>query len=94
MPVDQPTINFAWVDKATVLHEFGHVLGLIEEHQNPRANLAWNKDLIYRELGGPPNHWSKHQIEANIFWTIDAAEIGDYRDFDPKSVMNMIFAAA
>src|SRR5690242_7229133 len=42
-PRDQPTMNFGWLETTTpeielrevVLHEFGHALGLIHEHQLP-----------------------------------------------------------
>jgi hypothetical protein len=89
VPTGQATINFAWVDQRTVLHEFGHVLGLIEEHLNPRAKIAWNKDEIYRELGGPPNNWDKATIDVNVFGQASASQLGDYREFDPDSVMTM-----
>ncbi|MBI4001230.1 MAG: hypothetical protein HY348_05550 [Nitrospira defluvii] len=92
VPQDEATINLQQVEPRTVLHEFGHVLGLIEEHQNPRANIPWSKDLIYRELGGSPNFWSKEEIDRQIFAKVSAAELGDYRDFDPESVMNQMFS--
>lgn len=41
------TMNFEWFDVRTVLHEFGHALGLIHEHQSPLnpipiLNSDWN----------------------------------------------------
>jgi hypothetical protein len=32
------TINYGWLDIATIIHEFGHMLGLIHEHQNPKQD--------------------------------------------------------
>lgn len=41
----EPTMNLAWIrdtedindtDKGSILHEFGHVLGLGHEHQSPK----------------------------------------------------------
>src|SRR5579859_6218861 len=63
----QPTMNFGWltVDSTdeelcrVVLHEFGHALGLIHEHQNPYGEaIQWNRDAVIRDLSGPPNSWS------------------------------------
>jgi len=37
VPLDQPTANFAFLDppERCVLHEFGHILGLLLEHNHP-----------------------------------------------------------
>jgi hypothetical protein len=36
-------MNLGWFNVRTVLHEFGHVLGLVHEHQNPRGKqIDWN----------------------------------------------------
>ena len=92
---DQPTMNFGWLTKqtpddelrATVLRQFGHALGLINEHQNPKANIPWNKDAVYRILQGPPTHWDKRRVDDQWFRRYTAAELPEYRDFDPQSIM-------
>ena len=94
IPKDQQTMNLGFMDRRTVLHEFGHVLGLIEEHQNPKSNISWNRELILRELSGPPNNWDRQSIEANVFRKASADQLPPYRDFDPKSIMNMTFSAS
>ena len=33
---------FSWFSISTVMHEFGHALGLKHEHQSPNANIQWN----------------------------------------------------
>ncbi|UFH50303.1 M12 family metallopeptidase [Pseudomonas sp. KNUC1026] len=33
--------------EATVMHEFGHALGLEHEHQHPQANIPWDLDKVY-----------------------------------------------
>ena len=91
IPNDHETMNLGFLDRRTVLHEFGHVLGLIEEHQNPKANIPWNRDLIVSEMSGPPNFWDKQTVEMNVFRQISADQLPPYRDFDPKSIMNMVF---
>jgi cell division protein FtsB len=91
LAVDQtkPTINYGWIEHRTLLHEFGHALGLIEEHQNPKANIKWNVPLLEKDLSGPPNYWSKEQIRETIVKSVPKEKLGDYRDFDPKSIMAM-----
>ena len=71
----------------TVLRTFGHVLGLLNEHQNPNANLPWNKEAVYRELTGPPNHWDRQTVDRNILKPTDARPYPWYRELDPASVM-------
>src|SRR3954462_15308254 len=75
IPAGQPTMNYGWLPPASpeaevrrvVLHEFGHALGLIHEHQNPKHAVKWNKPAVYHDLGGPPNNWSKATIDNNMF---------------------------
>ena len=86
---DKPTMNYGWIDHRTLLHEFGHALGLIEEHQNPAAKIKWNVALIEKELSEPPNNWTKDTIQNNILRAVSAETLGPYRPFDPASVMAM-----
>ncbi len=73
-PTDQPTMNFGWLEDNTstteyrrvVVHEFGHAIGCIHEHQSPTETLKWNKAAVYKAFSGPPNNWSKADIDANI----------------------------
>ena len=102
-PKDKATMNLGWLssgpevtveDRKLILHEFGHVLGLVEEHLNPKADLAWDKDAVYAALYAPPNRWSKEQVDANLFTKPELRGFPDYREFDPDSVMNMDLAAS
>jgi hypothetical protein len=70
---------------ASMLHEFGHALGLIHEHASPNASLPWNKQQVYKERSGPPNYWDKQTIDYNVFYRYTS--ITTYRPFDVDSVM-------
>ena len=74
IPADQPTMNYGWIDanspddelQRVVLHEFGHALGLIHEHQNPEGGIDWNEPAVIADLSGPPNNWTVEQIRHNV----------------------------
>ena len=87
IPAGQATMNFGWLDQGVVLHEFGHMLGMIHEHQNPRDNpIEWNKTVVNAALGGPPNGWDPATIDHNMYEKYNVTQING-SDFDPASVM-------
>jgi hypothetical protein len=67
IPTNEATMNLGWQDEGVVLHEFGHTLGLIHEHQNPLGGIQWNRDNVIRDLQGSPNFWDLATIEHNMF---------------------------
>lgn len=75
VPSTDPTMNLGWATEKTpasefdsvVLHEFGHAIGLLHEHNHPELRLKWKKDVVYADLGAPPNGWSKADVDYNVF---------------------------
>ena len=94
IPKAQATMNFGWLTptssedelRRVVLHEFGHALGLIHEHQNPQHPIQWNKDAVRNDLSRPPNSWDDATIENNMFKRYDPSEV-KATDVDGHSIM-------
>jgi len=82
------TMNLGFIDRGTVLHEFGHALGLIHEHQSPaRGGFEWNREEVIKSLSGPPNNWDLDTIEHNTFAKYDESQI-TMTEYDSKSIMH------
>jgi serralysin len=88
------TMNFGWFDETTTeeelrrttLHEFGHALGLVHEHQSPGAAIKWNKPAVYKYY---ESHfeWNENKVNDNIFkkYEVTRTQFGRY---DPTSIMH------
>ena len=91
---DLPTMNYGWLTpevsdreyERVVIHEFGHAFGAIHEHQHPEAGIPWDREKVYAYYGGPPNNWSREQVDTNLFRRYDAS-ITQFSEFDPLSIM-------
>ena len=94
VPAPKATMNYGWLTPAStddelrrvVLHEFGHALGLIHEHQNPAGGINWDRPAVIADLSGPPNNWDLPTIEFNMFTPHVAAET-NFTALDPTSIM-------
>lgn len=84
VPRNEPTINFGWLEdklpekdyKQVVLHEFGHALGLIHEHQSPAVKVNWNKTFVYWYFW-EHHKWTKADVDRNLF-----------QEFETTSMLN------
>lgn len=94
IPTPDPTMNFGWLKpdshddelERVVLHEFGHAVGLIHEHQNPKGGIDWNEAAVIADLSGPPNNWSLEKIKTNVLNHYPRNEV-IATDVDPDSIM-------
>jgi serralysin len=97
----QATMNYGWLTprstdeevRGVVLHEFGHAIGLIHEHQNPKQGIRWNRDAVVRDLSGPPNNWDPQTIINNVLSTYDPKAI-EATEVDATSIMMYPIPAA
>ncbi|MCP4697168.1 MAG: hypothetical protein GY862_10005 [Gammaproteobacteria bacterium] len=93
IPREEGTINFGWlapdspqdVYSNVVLHEFGHAIGCIHEHQTPDAGIQWNKEAVYEYYQNVVG-WTKRDIDHNVFYTYDR-NTSNHTVFDPLSIM-------
>lgn len=93
IPLHAATLNLGWQDEGVILHEFGHMIGLSHEHQNPQEGINWNEEAVIADLAGPPNFWTEAQTRHNVLnkYTVDQIH---GTEFDPKSVMLYAFPAS
>lgn len=96
------TMNFGWFtdntsDSAfarTTIHEFGHALGCVHEHQSPAGGILWDAEKVYAYYGGSPNKWSRTQVDQQILTPYSAKEITQFTKLDPTSIMMYSFPAS
>lgn len=69
--------------KATTLHEFGHVLGLVHEHSSPASSIKWNKQQVYDDHKGI---WPPDKVDSQIFEKYSGT-VTNFTAFDPHSIM-------
>lgn len=91
---NRPTINFSWFTgkigeaecRATILHEFGHALGLLHEHQHPLGGIPWDKSKLYpfylRTQG-----WDQAMVDQQVLSHYSSGQT-QYSRYDPYSIMH------
>lgn len=91
---DKPTINFGWFNGRTpesgyrgaILHEFGHVLGLLHEHQHPKGGIPWNKPKLY-DYYSRTQGWEAERVDEQVLSRLNSSKT-QYTSYDPESIMH------
>jgi hypothetical protein len=87
---EKSTMNFGWFDVATTIHEFGHALGMIHEHQNPDGNkIQWNNEKVH-QWAQSTQGWDRETTETNIINKYSTDQINGSK-FDSLSIMLYFF---
>ncbi|WP_345662973.1 M12 family metallopeptidase [Streptomyces venetus] len=94
---NERTMNFGWDltapgGRGTALHEIGHALGMLHEHQSPCAGIHFDDEAVYAELAGPPHHWSREKTHYNILRKLGPDEVNG-SVWDPQSIMEYPFSS-
>jgi len=67
-------------EKSTILHEFGHALGLAHEHFHPKCQADMKMGPIIKDLMGPPNNWSEEKAKFNVNYAFYLTTLFDEGD--------------
>lgn len=71
--------------RGTVLHEFGHALGLLHEQSYPGA-IKWNVDTVYKHYEKYYN-WGKDMVDHNVL-RVGEQFFTNGTSYDPLSIMH------
>lgn len=74
----------------TILHEFGHALGCIHEHQHPAAGIRWNEKEIIEDY--KKYNWDEEKTRHNVLNNFPQEDISNY-EYDSDSIMHYFFPA-
>ena len=90
---NEATINFGWLDVSTIIHEFGHMLGMIHEHQSSFNNyIKWDVPVVMKWAKNTQG-WTSDMVNENIIQRYDSTTLNG-TDFDKCSIMLYFFPAS
>jgi len=100
VPQNEATMNFGWLDESTpeyefrrtILHEFGHALGLLHEHQNPSGGIPWDLEAVYEHYRRTQG-WNERTTYHNVIQKVNR-NYTQYSQYDPQSIMHYPVSAS
>ncbi|KAK7683369.1 hypothetical protein QCA50_013631 [Cerrena zonata] len=96
--LNEPTMNLGWINAETestipaeegvILHEFGHALGLLHEHQSPARHgvLTFNATETIRDFR-IAHSWTHDMVEESVLHVWNQSELSSHSRFDTRSIM-------
>jgi len=94
-PAYQSTMNFGWLEpgsdeptySSVVLHEFGHMLGLIHEHMFPGpGGVKFNRDAA-QEYYGNTQGWTPEMVQQQVLDVYRESDAATTPRIDKDSIM-------
>ncbi|KAG6830597.1 hypothetical protein H0H92_015878 [Tricholoma furcatifolium] len=93
----KPTMNLGWladsavisdIDRGTILHEWGHALGLLHEHQSPASGgiVILEPSKVY-EYYSASQGWPNYLIKSHVLDVFNAEDVSNFSKLDLNSVM-------
>ncbi|ETS64624.1 hypothetical protein PaG_01094 [Moesziomyces aphidis] len=75
-------------ERASILHEFGHVLGLLHEHQSAAHGGTAIDVQAALELYRSDRRWSDKQVHDQVLDVYNQYDVSDYSQVDVTSIMH------
>lgn len=76
------------LDSTVVLQQFGRAIGLLEEQNNPYANIPWDQEAVYQAFSNPPKQWSIELIDRFLTQRWPEDSFPSRKPYDRNSVMH------
>jgi len=100
MGSNEATMNFGWLNdrtpeyefRRTILHEFGHALGLLHEHQNPSGGIPWDEAAVYSHYWTSQG-WNQQTTYTNVIQKA-SRNATQFSNYDPRSIMHYPVSAS
>jgi serralysin len=69
----------------TILHEFGHALGMVHEHQSPVNGIPWDETKVYNYYR-THYRWNRKMVKSEVLRRYNVTNT-NFSEFDPDSIM-------
>jgi len=97
---NEATMNFGWLNdrtpeyefRRTILHEFGHALGLLHEHQNPSGGIPWDEQAVYNHYRQTQG-WDQRTTYQNVIQRA-SRNATQFSNYDSRSIMHYPVSAS
>ncbi|KIM36245.1 hypothetical protein M413DRAFT_31839 [Hebeloma cylindrosporum] len=97
IPAREATMNLGWIstdpeiteeDRGVILHEFGHSLGYLHEHQSLRRSekITLDEEAVL-EFYMRTQHWTKEEVRQQILDVYNDKEVSSFSAIDLTSIM-------
>ncbi|WP_146606090.1 hypothetical protein [Mesorhizobium kowhaii] len=67
------TMRFSDLYPASIMHEFGHAVGLQHEHRFPLSTIEWKEDAVFRDMHA--KGWDEETVREQILTKLDKSAV-------------------